>query len=293
MLLRVGLSVTDAIVAVLPARVAYWLADFAGDAWHRFAPDRRRLVAANLGRVLAATGRPSSGPPLAAAVRRAFRNHARYYLEVFRAPRYRPERIDKIVDVPDWGTYELALRDRPAILVSWHVGNFEPFGIYLAVHGMRPLAPAEEIEPRELYEFLTARRGAGTVEVVPVAKSRRALVDRLKAGGLVAIIGDRDLDGDGQPVTLFGHPTTMPIGPAWLAVNQRATIVAGRCLRLGPDRFRVVGSIIEPPASADRRADVRVLVERLAAALERDIAEAPDQWFGAFQPFWPDLRADP
>ncbi len=42
----------------------------------------------------------------------------------------RRERIDDIVDVPDWESYEPALRDRAAILVSWHLGNFEPFGIY-------------------------------------------------------------------------------------------------------------------------------------------------------------------
>jgi phosphatidylinositol dimannoside acyltransferase len=292
MLLRVGLALADRVAAVLPARLAYGMADLAGDAWHRLAPDRRRLVAANLARVLAATGRPSSGPPLARAVRAAFRNHARYYLELVRAPNYPPQRIDDIVDVPDWESYEPALRDRAAILVSWHLGNFEPFGIYLAVRGFRPLAPVEEIEPPELYEFIAARRGAGGVDIVPLAKSRRALVDRLKDRGLVAIIGDRDLTGDGQPVTIFGHPTTMAIGPAWLAVNQRASLVAGRCLRLGPDRFRVVGTVLEVPDSGDRRADVRLLVERLADALEHDIAEAPEQWWGAFQPFWPDLRDD-
>ena len=52
----------------------------------------------------------------------------------------------------------------------------------------------------------------------------------------------------------------------------------------------MVGTVLEVPDSGDRRADVRVLVERLAAALEHDIAEAPEQWWGAFQPFWPDLR---
>ena len=25
---------------------------------------------------------------------------------------------------------------------------------------------------------------------------------------------------------------------------------------------------------------------------ERDIGEAPEQWWGAFQPFWPDLRGE-
>jgi lauroyl/myristoyl acyltransferase len=105
----------------------------------------------------------------------------------------------------------------------------------------------------------------------------------------VGIIGDRDLAGDGQPVVMFGHPRTMPTGPASLAVSHRATLIVGRCLRTGPDRFRAEGEVVELPATGDRRADTAVLVERIAARFERDIGEAPEQWWGAFQPFWPDL----
>jgi KDO2-lipid IV(A) lauroyltransferase len=293
MLLRAGLSLADRVVALLPSRVAYALADLAGDAWHRLAPSRRRLVEANLARVCAATGRPTSGRAFQAMVRTAFRNHARYYLEVLRVTHYPRDRFDEIVDVPDWASFQPRLAGGPAMLVSWHLGNFEPFGIYLAAHGLRPLAPVEEIEPRALFEFLAERRGGGGLELVGIGKARRALVDRLRSGGLVAIIGDRDLTGDGQEVTMFGHPTTMPIGPAWLAVNHGAALLAGRCLRIGPDRFRAEGTFLELPGTGGRREDVRVMVERVAAAAERDIAEAPEQWWGAFQKFWPDVGDAP
>jgi KDO2-lipid IV(A) lauroyltransferase len=292
MLLRAALTVADTIVNLLPSPVAYALADLAGDVWRRSSRSRRRLVAANLARVCAATGRPASGPAFTSLVRDAFRNHARYYVELLRAPRYPLARIDEIVDVPDWRLYEGPLRGGPAMLVSSHLGNFEPFGLFLAVRGIRPLAPVEEIEPRELYEFINARRGGGGPELVPLARSRRALVERLREGGMVAIIGDRDLAGDGQPVTMFGHRTTLPIGPAWLAVTHRAALLVGRCLRIGPDRFQAVGTFLEVPESDDRREDVRRLVERIAEAFEADIGSAPEQWWGAFQPFWPDLRGD-
>ena len=289
-MLRLGLEVADRIIAALPSRVAYALADFGGDLWHRAAPARRRLVAANLARVCAATGRPTSGRPLARLVRSAFRNHARYYVELMRAPNYPLERIDEFVDVPDWAEYDGGLRRGPGMLVTAHLGNFEPFGSFCTARGLRPLAPIEEIEPRALFEFLAARRGASNVDLVPVREATRPLIRRLRAGGMVGIIGDRDLDGDGQPVTMFGHHTTMPIGPASLAVAHHAALVVGRCLRIGPDRFRAEGELVEVPATGDRRADTAVLVERIAARFERDIGETPEQWWGAFQPFWPDLR---
>ena len=34
---------------------------------------------------------------------------------------------------------------------------------------------------------------------------------------------------------------------------------------------------------------IAATVAELARRLEHDIAAAPEQWWGAFQPFWPDL----
>lgn len=290
MLLRLALRLADRIAVGLPAPVAYAIADLAGDAWRRLAPGRRRLVAANLARVCAATGRPTSGPAFRRLVRDAFRSHARYYLELLRAPSYGVGRIDEIVAVPGWDA-ELApsLVGRPAILVSWHLGSFEPMATFLAARGLRPMAPIEEIEPRELFEFLTERRARGAVDIVPVRGSRRALSSRLREPGVIGIIGDRDLTGDGVEVTVFGHPTTMPAGPALLALTHGASVVAGRCLRVGPDRFHAEGVVIDVPSTGDRRADLAALVGALAARFEADVAAAPEQWWGGFQPYWPDL----
>ena len=238
MLLRAGLEIADRVVAALPSRVAYAFADLAGDIWYGLASSRRRLVAANLERVCAATGRPTRGRTFTALVRAAFRNHARYYVELLRVPHYDPGHIDRMVEVPQWETFEHAMRGRPSILVSSHVGNFEPFGNFLASRGIRPLSPIEEIEPRPLYEFLAAHRGGSHVDLVPLRDARRALSARLREGGMVGIIGDRDLTGGGQPVELFGHATTVPTGPAFLAITHRAALIVGRCLRTGPDRFR-------------------------------------------------------
>lgn len=289
MLLRAGLEIVDRIVAALPSRVAYGLADLAGDAWYRFGSSRRRLVAANLGRVCASTGRPTRGPAFRSLVRGAFRHHARYYVEVLRVPHYDPRQIDRRVEVPQWASFEGPLRSGPGIFVSSHLGNFEPFGTFLASRGIRPLSPIEEIEPRPLFEFLAAKRGGSHVDLVPLRNARRELTARLRQGGTVGIIGDRDLTGDGQPVEMFGHATTIPAGPAFLAITHGAAVIVGRCLRTAPDRFRGEGEIIPLPDTGNRRADIASLAALIAARFERDIGEAPEQWWGAFQPFWPDL----
>ena len=291
MLLRVALEIVDRVVAALPSRVAYAVADLGGDAWRRLSPARRRLVAANLERVCEATGRPTRGRAFRSLVRAAFRNHARYYVELLRSPHYRFDDIDRLVEIPEWDAFEGPVRAGPTVIVSAHLGNFEPFGTFLAKRGIRPLSPIEEIRPRELFEFLSSKRGAGHVDLVGLRDARRALSARLRDGGTVGIIGDRDLTGGGQGVVMFGHPTTVPTGPAFLAVSHGATVLVGRCLRTGPDRFRGEGEIVEVPATGDRRADVATLTARIAARFERDIGDAPEQWWGAFQPFWPDLAS--
>ena len=289
MLLRACLWLADRLVNVLPAPVAYALADLVGDAWRRFTPSRRALVAANLARVCEATGRPTSGRSFDRLVARAFRHHARYYLELLRVPHYRPEEILERVALEPWSEHAPAIAAGATILVSAHVGNFEPFGGYLAARGIKATAPIEEIEPRELFEFLKARRGAGAVTIVPLRSSRRPLVEALRRGEVVGIVGDRVIAGDGVTVELFGHPTTVPSGPAALALLSGAPIIAGRCLRAAPDRFVAGGVSIPFEARGDRRADTQRLSQLLAARYERDIAEAPEQWWGAFQPRWPDL----
>jgi phosphatidylinositol dimannoside acyltransferase len=289
-MLRLGLEIADRLARWLPRWLAYFLADRAGDQWRRSSEARRRVVEANLRRVCAATGRPTEGRAFRALVVAAFRNHARYYLELLRAPHYPLRRMDHHVRVPQWDAFEAALTGRPGIFVSSHLGNFEPFGTFLGTHGLRPLAPIEEIKPPALYRFLADRRGGRHVDLVPVRHARRALATRLGQKGLVGIVGDRDLARDGHPVTMFGHPTTIPTGPASLAVLYRATLIVGRCLRIGPDRFEADAELIEVPASGDRRADIAELTLRIAARFEHDIGEAPEQWWGAFQPFWPDLE---
>ncbi len=289
--LRVGLWLADLVARLLPATVAYGLADLIGGAWHRLAPERRALVAANLQRVLTAGGRAADARSVRRATRRAFTEHARYYLELLRAPHYPPARIDEFVSVDDWESWEPVLRGGAVVAVP-HLGNFEPYGTFVTEHGLRAMAPVEEIRPRELFEFLLARRGAGRGTLIPLSKARRPMIEALRRHEVVGLVADRDLAGDGIPVTFFGHQTTMPSGPAALSVLTGTRLLAGACYRVGPDHFRARAWPIDAVTSGDRRADIAALTAAMAVRFEEAIAIAPEQWWGAFQRIWPDRRAE-
>jgi phosphatidylinositol dimannoside acyltransferase len=286
--LRVGLALADLIASRLPARAAYALADLAGEIWFRAAPARRALVAENLRRVCAATGRPTRGAAFRKLVRQAFIEHARYYLELVRAPHYPLDRIEEKVTTLEWDRWDPILR-AGAVAATAHLGNFEPYGSVIVRRGIKAMAPVERIEPRALFDFLRARRGGGRgIALVPLDEARRPMTEALKRREVVGLVADRDLAGSGIKVPFFGRLATMPSGPAQLAISSGLPLLAAACLRTGPDTFEARAWPVEVERTGNRRTDVAALTLALTRRLEDAIALAPEQWFGSFQPIWLD-----
>jgi lauroyl/myristoyl acyltransferase len=292
LLLGFGLRAADLVARLLPRGAAYGLADLIGWSWYRLAPGRRAVVAANLGRVCAATGRPTAGRAFRRLVRQAFVEHARYYLEVLRIPHRSIEEVGAMVSVDEWDHWQAFLRDG-AVIATLHLGNPEPYGSLIAASGLHAVVPVEEIRPKELYEFLFARRGSGRgVTMVPLSKARRPMMEELRKGGIAGVIADRDLSGKGHPTLLFGALTRLPTGPATLALSSGRPLVAAASWRVGPERFSARAWLIEAELSGNRRADVVALTDAMARRMEEAISVSPEQWFAAFQPIWDEGTAD-
>ena len=292
LLLGFGLRAADLVARLLPRGVAYWLADLIGLAWYRVASDRRALVSANLARVAAATGRPDTGHGFRRMVRQAFVEHARYYLEMLRIPHFSIEQIGEMVTVEEWDRWDPILREG-VVIATLHLGNPEPYGSFVAAHGLHAVVPVEEIRPKALFDFLIARRATGRgVLAVPLSQARRALMAELKAGGIAVLVADRNLAGRGHPTTLFGATAQLPTGPATLALMTGRPLMVAACWRQGPERFNTRAWQIDVPRSGDRKADVAALTEAMVRRMEEAISVAPEQWFASFQPIWDERPAD-
>jgi len=292
-LLRGGLAGADLVINLLPEGLAYGLADLLGAAWYRFAPGRRRLVAANLARATEASGRPARDAALRRLVRDAFIAHARYYLEVVRLPPRR-DQISTMVDDADYEELAEILGHGGVVAVAAHYGNFEPAAAWLAAHGHPWVAPMERLEPPALFEYLAARRGmsgGGGQLVVPPGVGRR-LLQGLKRGELVAIAADRDVGSQTREVTLFGHPTAVPDGPATLAILTGAPVFVGTLRRTRPGHFATWLERVPWSPSGDRDADIGALTQSITDTMARHVAVAPEQWWAAFQTLWPDLTPE-
>jgi KDO2-lipid IV(A) lauroyltransferase len=286
LMLGVGLRAADLVARLLPRAAAYALADLIGWSWHRFAAGRRALVAANLARVCAATGRPTSGRAFRRLVRQAFVEHARYYLEVLRIPHASIDAVGAMVSVDEWERWEPLFR-QGAVIATLHLGNPEPYGSFIAARGLHAVVPIEEIRPRALFDFLLARRGTGRgVTLVPLAKARRPMIEALRRGDLVGVVADRDLSGTGHRTPFFGLPAVLPIGPASLAILSGRPLIAAAAWRVGQERFNARAWLVEVEPSGNREADVAAMTEAVARRMEEAISVSPEQWFAAFQPIW-------
>jgi KDO2-lipid IV(A) lauroyltransferase len=300
-----GLRIASWLARRLPDRVAIGLADLAGDAWRRAAPARREQAARNLARVASFLAERGAGPreartaaqqprDLNRLVREAFRHDARYYLEVLRVPSLTPAILDEQVTVERPHVVEDAFSGGPVIFASPHFGPIELPALYLARRtGRTFVAPMEAVDDPPHQDWFEQTRGSLGVRIVGLRAARRELRAALETDGYVGIVADRDVAGGGIEVPFFGRPAPFPIGPALLAIETGARIFAVGVRRLPNGRY--AGGLRHVPVAAEgsRRQRIEATLRELAAAFEAIIAEAPEQWSGAFFPIWPDLAVGP
>jgi len=278
------------------------LADVAGTAWYRLAPARAAQARRNLARVAAALATTETAPPgiraaatdpraLEHLVRSAFRHNARYYLEVARVPALRARDIDErlMIETPDVVT-EAFSSGTPVIFVGLHFGAIELPARFLAARVGQAVAPMETIDDPALQAWFVRTRGASGIRIVGLREARRALLAALREGISVGLVGDRDLTGGGVPVTLFGAPATLPLGPAMLALESGAPLYVVGVRRSGSGRYRGRLEPVAVPAEGTRRERIMATTAALAGAFERVVADAPEQWWAVFFPIWPDLE---
>jgi KDO2-lipid IV(A) lauroyltransferase len=223
------------------------------------------------------------------AVNRVFRSYARYWLEVFRLPGETRESLERRVVVEGWEHVEAATAGgRGVVIVTPHLGNWDLGGAWMATTGFRPATVVEVLEPPELFEWFCAYRRQLGMEIVPIGDSAgSALLRALRDGRVVGLLSDRDLSGTGVEVEFFGERTTLPAGPATLALRAGVDIVPATLLFDGPHGHRL---IFCPPVVVDRqgrlREDIARITQVLAGELELLVRRAPEQWH-LLQPNWP------
>ncbi|MER6072496.1 phosphatidylinositol mannoside acyltransferase [Streptomyces sp. NPDC001817] len=281
-----GERLTDALYGLgwstvknLPEPVAVRLGRTIADVtWKQRGKGVQRLES-NYARVL-----PDAGPERLAELSRAgMRSYLRYWMESFRLPAWSRERVKSGFDPKDihFLTDGLAAGEG-VILALPHMANYDLAGAWVTTKLETPFTTvAERLKPETLYDrFVAYREGLG-MEVLPHSGGSAfgTLARRLRDGGLVCLVADRDLSASGVEVDFFGEKTRMPAGPALLAQQTGALLLP---VTLWYDDSPVMQGRVHPPVevpeSGTRAEKTSVMTQALADAFATGIADHPEDW---------------
>ncbi|UYQ61114.1 phosphatidylinositol mannoside acyltransferase [Streptomyces peucetius] len=259
----------------MAARLGRTIAD---TAWKRRGKGVLRLES-NLARVV-----PDAGAEQLRELSRAgMRSYMRYWMESFRLPNWSREQIERNVRVQDSHHLIDGLAAGRGVVVALpHLANWDLAGAWATrTVGVPFTTVAERLKPESLYDRFVAYRESLGMEVLPHAGGAAfgTLARRLRSGGLVCLVADRDLSASGVEVKYFGETARMPAGPALLAQQTGALLLP---VTLWYDRAPAMNARVHPPVEvpeAGTRAEkTSSMTQALADAFATGIAEHPEDW---------------
>ncbi len=267
------------LLSRLPLRVLYGIARVVGDGAYRRREAMRDAVASNMRQLI---GPDADEDEIQAATREVFRNATRYYADLIHLgrvdiQRYYNERLD--IQGEEYLTEALE-SGRGGVMVGTHFGNPEMSVQPLAAKGFSIMALTEPLEPKALSDFTNHLRSQhGHVYRSLGYEGLKETIRRLRNGGLVAILLDRDVTGTGVPMQFCGAEARIPLGAIDLALRTGADLIPAKSWRMPGYSFKIV---VEPPLKIvrtdDYDADVRAIAERLLPIFEEQLRSDPGQW---------------
>ncbi|WP_053661821.1 phosphatidylinositol mannoside acyltransferase [Streptomyces sp. MMG1121] len=270
-----GWSTVKKLPEPVAARLGRTVADLA---WKQRGKGVKRLKS-NYARVV-----PDATPERLAELSRAgMRSYLRYWMESFRLPAWSTERVKSGFDPKDIDRLTDGLASgRGVVLALPHLANWDLAGAWVTTKLETPFTTvAERLKPESLYDrFVAYREGLG-MEVLPHSGGSAfgTLARRLREGGLVCLVADRDLSASGVEVDFFGEQARMPAGPALLAQQTGALLLP---VTLWYDDSPVMKGQVHPPIevpeSGTRAEKTSVMTQALADAFATGIADHPEDW---------------
>ncbi len=139
---------------------------------------------------------------------------------------------------------------------------------------------AEELEPRALFEWYRDTRARLGISVLTLDHGGiRKVLDALREQEMVITAIDRDVTGTGYPMSFFGRPAPIPLGPAAIALRLGTPLFPVCVYRLPDDTYMAEGApLVYAKSTGDNRADQVRTTQELLRPIERFIQSHPEQW---------------
>lgn len=173
------------------------------------------------------------------------------------------------------------LGDRPVLVVTGHLGNWELAGYFMGLCGFTLYAVARTLDNPYLDSYLRGFREKTGQRILAKKGDFDQMTQVLADGGKMATLGDQDAGSRGLFVDFFGRPASTHKAIALMALEYQVPIFVSAAIKLEePLRYEIVAEeLIFPEEYAGRPNAVREITQRYTTALERLIRRAPEQYF--------------
>jgi KDO2-lipid IV(A) lauroyltransferase len=220
---------------------------------------------------------PELDPGARTALARAcFRHHGTSFGEAMHLVRRDCAALAAVVSVTGWEHVEAARRERRLVIIhSAHCGNWEIVAAALNCRGLGMAVVGRALQDSALDGMLLGLRsrfGTATIHRGSAAAPRQ-LRAVLRGGGALGVLIDQDLRDEGVWVPFFGRLAHTPVGPAQIALRQRAVVLPTFGERLEDGTHRVT---VAPPLALP--ADPTAATAAMTAAIEAQVRRRPEQW---------------
>jgi len=214
-------------------------------------------------------------------------------LEVAHTPRKIHEtNWRKFVDLVNKADFVRYLMDeRPLLVVTAHLGNFEVGGYILGVLGFPTYTVARNLDNPYLDRFVNDFRGRTGQHMIPKNGGFDQIVDILGGGGVMTFLADQYAGAKGCWVEFFGRPASAHKAIALLALDNNARVAVSGVRRMGrPMQFQMVNhAMIDPQNVENSVGTIKELTQWYTSELEELIRIEPGQYWWLHRR-WKDTR---
>ncbi len=271
------------MVATLPRRYNWKLAEFLGRVWFLVDTTHRRIALNNLELALRDELEKRERKNIA---RRNFVHLSRVVLELPYLRKLTAEEIDGFVTFFGLEHFNAAVQKRRGLLIlASHFGNWELMALAFSLR-YRPInIVIRPLDNPFLDGLINTIRTRGGNQMIEKKGSIRKILHLLAAGEPVAMLIDQNLAWyDGVFVPFFKEIACTNKALASLALRTGAPVIPAYNVRQRDGSYRIV---VEPEVelvkSGNKRRDVEENTARFNKVIESYVRRHPEQWFWVHQ----------
>lgn len=253
-------------------------AKFLGSLCYYFIPIRKKVVFENLTTVF--PEKPLS--EIKTIARHTYQNVLTTFFELIYFPYTTRDEMKSMLSVTNMKMSEDLLKENKG-LVFWtgHFGSWEVGAASAAIHLEMPMhLLAKKQSNSMMNELIKRAREVHGNKMIWLGASVRHLIEVLKNGGIIGVVGDQRGPADSPRVSFFGKPTAFYTGTATIISRTNCNAIFGVVVRQENGNYKCEFEKLEIeslPENSEER--VKEINQRFANYLEKNIRQNPDQYF--------------